>query len=163
MTSEWCHFLPISVKTKGARESSKVQFKDTTDWFSTKHADWTWISNRQFSFPISVKFLKIAENLFCFPKFPKFVLSFHKSLIYVKYPFSMNMCAKFQIFNLTTPEFCCFECPQMPLLRYLWGFWTFPIFKFCPISTIQKVFWGRFSFLVRIWQKPVSHHPNAKF
>ena len=35
-------------------------------------------------------------------------------------------------------------------LRYSRGFWHFPIFKFCPIWDVQKVFWCIF---LRYWRK----------
>ena len=78
-------------------------FKDRTDWFSTKHADWTWLSNCSLRFGNFWKFkkMKIQPSKNLFSKIFRGFLEFSKTGIYVKKQLPMKMCIICQVAILT--------------------------------------------------------------
>ena len=64
-----------------------------------------------------------------------------------------------------TAEFCRFECPEMPLLRYLQGFRHFFLFSFCVrFGPFKMCSTAIFCVLdENMTQKHVPHQPKTNF
>ena len=94
-------------------------------------------------------------------KFPKKIFGFFKNRnIYERTLFNEYMYAQnFELLAWKMAEFCRFECPKRLLFYAIFeDLGVFPIFKFCPIWAVQKVFYDHFLFLTKIWPKNVYRY-----
>ena len=74
-----------------------------------------------------------------------------KKVQYVKEPFQVYMCTKYQVDILKNDRVLVFPRSKKVIFHAIpCNFSIFPIFKICPIWAIQKVFYSNFS---RSWRK----------
>ena len=142
-------------KIRVRRNRHEYSFQDGTNWFWTKHADWTWLSNCRFIFWNFGNFWKL-ENM----SSKNFVFNnFWENFEFSK---NQNMCVR-----TLADEYVCkfssrylekrlhFDVLDAPKghFFYLRGFCHFPDFQILSGLGHSKSVLGFFAFLTKIWPK----------